>query len=134
MSCRVDFYGLCKGWRIIFVIFFTPAYHRTNPVNQLVANRIQNQHRVFTLAEFAYIVVLKIAFHLDGRHGAHVNQRFQPFSGVLRRNTFCKARLKTINKPKSDAATRPSSTILLSVPSSGLRSRASTSEASVPSQ
>lgn len=37
---RTDFYGLCKNWRIIFVIFLTPANHRANPVNELVANRV----------------------------------------------------------------------------------------------
>jgi hypothetical protein len=39
---RNDFYGLGKGWHIIFVIFFTPAHNGTNPVNQLVANRVQD--------------------------------------------------------------------------------------------
>ena len=74
-----DFYGLCKGWPIIFVIFFSPANNGTNPVDQLVANGIQNQShrrtdRMLALTEFAYIVVLKIAFHLDGRRSAHMNQ------------------------------------------------------------
>jgi hypothetical protein len=41
-SSRNDFYGLGKGWHIIFVIFFTPAHNGTNPVNQLVANRVQD--------------------------------------------------------------------------------------------
>ena len=30
---RDDFYGLSKGWPIIFVIFFPPTHHRTDPVN-----------------------------------------------------------------------------------------------------
>ena len=31
---RPDFYGLCKSWPIIFVIFFSPANDCANPVNQ----------------------------------------------------------------------------------------------------
>ena len=38
---------------------------------------------MLALAEFTYIVVLKIAFHLDGGHGTHMNQRFQSFSGLM---------------------------------------------------
>jgi len=37
---RTGFYGLCKGWLIIFVIFLAPAYNGTNPVDEFVANRI----------------------------------------------------------------------------------------------
>ena len=76
---RTDFYGLCKGWRIIFVIFFAPANHRTNPVDQLVANRVQNQphrrtDRMLTLAEFSQVVILKVTLDLDRGHSAHVDE------------------------------------------------------------
>ena len=47
---RTDFYGLGKGWRIIFVIFFTPSNNGADAVDELVADSVQNQHRVFTLA------------------------------------------------------------------------------------
>jgi len=39
---RVDFYGLCKGKGIKFVIFFSSLHYRINPMNQLVANRIDD--------------------------------------------------------------------------------------------
>ena len=50
---RTDFYGLSKGGRIIFVIFLTLTNYRANPINELVANCVQHQHRVLALAEFA---------------------------------------------------------------------------------
>jgi len=37
---RTDFYGLSKGWRIIFVIFFSPTNNGAHPVDELVANCI----------------------------------------------------------------------------------------------
>ncbi|SFF07529.1 hypothetical protein SAMN05216167_12728 [Spirosoma endophyticum] len=63
---RSDFYGLSKGWRIIFIIFLASAYNGTNPVNQLVAGGIDDKHFGFALLEFAFVVVLKISFHLNG--------------------------------------------------------------------
>ena len=37
---RTDFHGLCKRRRIIFVIVLAPVYYRTDPMYQLIANRI----------------------------------------------------------------------------------------------
>ena len=51
---RTDFHDLCKHGPIIFVIVLTP-------VNQLIAYCVQHQHRVLAFAQFALIVVLKIA-------------------------------------------------------------------------
>ena len=39
---RADFYGLCKGKGIKFVIFFTPLHDGIYPMNQLVTNRIDD--------------------------------------------------------------------------------------------
>lgn len=55
---RTDFYGSNKGWHIIFVIFFTPANYRTNPVNQLVASRIDDEHLGFAFFNLAGVVIL----------------------------------------------------------------------------
>jgi len=55
---RDDFYGLSKGWLIIFVIFLAPTNNGANPVNKLVADGIQDQHGMLPLTKFANIVVL----------------------------------------------------------------------------
>ena len=43
-------------------------------MNKLVANRIQNQHRVLALAEFSQVVILKVTLDLDRGHSAHVDE------------------------------------------------------------
>ena len=58
---RTDFYGLSKGWCIIFVIFFAPAHNGTHPVNQLVTGGINNQHFGLTFLDLANVVVLKVS-------------------------------------------------------------------------
>jgi predicted nuclease of restriction endonuclease-like (RecB) superfamily len=63
---RIDFYGLSKGWYIIFFIFFTPTHHCTNSMNEFVTNGIQHQHGVLTFSQFAKVVFLQIPLHLDG--------------------------------------------------------------------
>ena len=70
---RIDFYGLSKGWRIIFVIFFTPTHNGTNAMNQLVTSRINDKHLRLTLFKFASIIILEIPRHLDRRHGTQVD-------------------------------------------------------------
>jgi len=70
---RTDFYGLSKGWRIIFVIFFTPTHNGTNAMNQLVTSRINDKHLRLTLFKFASIIILEIPRHLDRRHGTQVD-------------------------------------------------------------
>ncbi|QMW04974.1 ISAs1 family transposase [Spirosoma foliorum] len=34
---RADFYGSNKGWRMIFVIFFTPLDHRIDPMDEFIS-------------------------------------------------------------------------------------------------
>lgn len=43
---RTDFYGLGKWGRVIFVLFFTPGYHRVHPVDEFIGNRLQDEPSV----------------------------------------------------------------------------------------
>ena len=63
---RTDFHGLCKRGRIIFVIVLLAMNYRADPMDELVTNRIQHAHFVFTFANLAFVVVLQLAFDADG--------------------------------------------------------------------
>ncbi len=67
-SNRADFYGLNKGWHIIFVIFLAPAHHRINSMDELVANGVQDQHFILAFGHLASVVVLQLAFHPNSGH------------------------------------------------------------------
>ena len=52
-------------------------------MDEFVANRVQDQHLVLALLDFSLVVVPQLTLRPDSRHRAQMEQRLEPFAGVL---------------------------------------------------
>jgi len=65
-SFNRDFYGSCKRWCINFFILSIISDASKNPVNNLVTNRVQDQHLILSLLHLSMVIVRHLS--LAGHH------------------------------------------------------------------
>ena len=79
----LDTSSICEFGGLAAYVWCTPGYYSTDPVNDLIAHRIQHGHLVLSLCDLTIVIVLQISFESDDAGGSHMHDALQPLARLF---------------------------------------------------